>query len=343
MKTSPATAVILVFIGFLVSGTAAADDWTTRARYELGGDGGWDLMSVDAATHRVFIARSTRVMAVDLDRGTLVGEVGGLDHAHGVAVDERRRRGYATSGGDDRVIVFDLDSLAVVGRIATTGHNPDAAVLDDASGRVLVFNGHSNSADVIDPAGDRIVATIALPGKPELAAADGRGKVFVNLEDKGQIAEIDARRANVVATWPLADCEEPSGLAIDRKHERLFSVCANRKMAIVDARRGRVVATMPIGEHPDGCAFDPESADAFSPNSDGTLTIVHENDPDHFSVAATVSTPMRARTITLDARTHRVVLAFADFDAAPPPTAADPHPRPPMKPGSFGIIAVGRH
>src|SRR5581483_3372391 len=247
-----------------------------------------------------------------------------------------------SSGGDDRVVAFDLDTLKPVADIAVTGKSPDAMLYDEASGRVFAFNAGSDSASVIDPATNKVAATIALPGRPELAASDGHGKVFVNLEDKSQIAEIDADADKVIATWPLGSCEEPSGLAIDAAHGRLFSVCANKQMAVLDAADGRVLASIPIGSGPDGAAFDAASGNAFSSNSDGTLTIVHEDDPTHFRVLANVATPARARTIALDAKTHHVLLPFAEFGAAPAPTSSEPHPRPPMKPDSFGLLVVGR-
>jgi YVTN family beta-propeller protein len=247
-----------------------------------------------------------------------------------------------SSGGDDRVIAFDLGTLKVTGEIAVDGKNPDAMLFDDASGRVFVFNGGSDNVSVIDPATEKVVATMPAPGKPELAVSDGRGKIFFNLEDKNEIAQADARTAKVQATWPLGTCEEPTGLAIDVVHRRLFSVCANRQMIVLSADDGHRVASVPIGARPDGAAFDPESATAFSPNSDGTLTVVHEDDPDHYRVVANVATPPRSRTIAWDAGMHRAVLAIAEFGAAPAATPKEPHPRPSMKPDSFGLLIVGR-
>ena len=311
-------------------------------RYTLGGTGGWDLMAVDAKARHLFIARSDRLMIVNSDSGKLLAEIGGLNRAHGVALVPNRDRGYVSSGGDNRLVVFDLKSLKTIQDITVTGKNPDAVLFDASTDHVFAFNGGSNSADVIDAASGKILTTISLPGKPELAVTDNHGKVFVNLEDKNAIGLIDAKTNEVITTWPLGSCDEPSGLAIDMKHRRLFSVCANKQMAILSADDGRIVATAPIGDGPDGATFDAASGNAFSSNSDGTLTVVHENDPNHFSVVANVPTPPRSRTITLDEKTHRVILATAEFDAAAKPTADQPRPRPTVKAGSFGIIIVGQ-
>ena len=316
--------------------------WNELARHVLGGAGGWDLLAVDPESRLVFITRGEHVTVANIDSGKIMGDIPGLKHAHGIALVPSQKRGYVSSGGDDRVVAFDLESLKAVGDITVTGKNPDAMLYDEASKHVFVFNGHSNNASVIDPATNKIVATVPVPGKPELAVSDGRGKVFVNLEDKNRVAEIDVKAGKVVRTWPLGSCEEPTGLAIDVAHERLFSVCANKQMVVLDASDGHVVATVPIGDGPDGAVFDPQTATAFSSNSDGTLTVVHEDDPGHFSVVATVATPLRSRAIALDTKTHRVMLPIAEFGQAAAPTADEPHPRSPMKPESFGIAVIGQ-
>lgn len=320
--------------------SAAESSWREVARHTLGGTGGWDLLAVDAASRRVFITRGEHLVVADVDSGKPVADLPGLQRAHGVALAPALRRGFVSSGGDDRVVAFDLQTFAPVGDVRT-GKNPDAIVFDAGSGHVFAFNGKSDDATVIDAASNVAVATIALPGQPELAVADGKGRVYVNLEDKNQVVEIDARSNTVSAIWPLAGCEEPTGLAIDVAHARLFSVCANQQMVVLDARDGKRVASLPIGKGPDGAAFDAASGNAFSSNSDGTLTVVHEDDPAHFRVVATVATPARSRTIALDEKTHRVVLPMATFGAAPAPTADAPHPRPAMVPDSFGFVVVG--
>lgn len=331
-------------VAFFVSFAANADSpaWKEQAHYQLGGAGGWDLMAVDAPTRRVFITRGDHLMVVNVDTGKIVGDIPGLKRAHGVALVPARKRGYVSSGGDDRVVAFDLDTLKVGAQIAT-GKNPDAMLFDEASKHVFAFNGGDNTVSVIDPATDKVVATMQVPGKPELAVSDGAGKIFFNLEDKNQIAQANAKTAKVEKTWTLGTCDEPTGLAIDTAHHRLFSVCANKQMVVTDANDGHVVASVAIGEGPDGAAFDPKTSMAFSSNSDGTLTVVHEDSADKYSVVANVATPPRSRTIVLDPKTNRVILATAQFGDAPAPTPEQPHPRPAMKADSFGILIVGRN
>ena len=340
MKISVFAFPILV-LATMSSAHAKDLQWREIAHHDLGGNGGWDLMAVDAAARRVYVTRGDHLMVVDADRGTLVGDITGLQKAHGVAIVPKRHRGYVTSGGEDLVVAFDLDSLKVITKIPVE-HNPDAIVFDAKSERVLAFNAGSKSVSVIDPASDQRVATIALPGKPELAVSNEKGGVFVNLEDVAKVARLDVGAARVASVWALPDCEDPSGIAIDTKHDRVFSVCQNKQMVVTDARTGAHVATVPIGSGPDGAAFDPVNGAAFSSNSDGTLTIVRENDPNHFTVAQTLSTPVRSRCITLDAKTHRAILATGKFGAAPNGSVTDPHPRPPMVPDSFGLLFVGR-
>jgi DNA-binding beta-propeller fold protein YncE len=338
------TIVIAVAAGFFVPTCWAApnsESWKEVSRHVVGGAGGWDLLAVDAESRRVFITRGEHVMIADVDSGNIVGDIPGLHRAHGVALIPKLKVGFVSSGQDNNVVMFDLATLKPIKTIAT-GDNPDAMLYDHASGHVMAFNGKTNNATVIDPSSKEAIATIALPGKPELAVSDDHGRVFVNLEDKNSIAVIDSKSNTVVSTWALADCDEPTGLAIDTKHARLFSACANKHLAVTNAKDGKSVATLPIGDGPDGAAFDAASNNAFTSNSDGTMTIVHEDDANHFHVLATVSTPARARTITLDAKTHRVVLPFAEFGPAPAATAQEPHPRPVMKPDSFGFIVVGR-
>ena len=333
-----AVATILAASSSMASGT---DSWKEVSRHVTGGAGGWDLLAVDPDSRRVFITRGDHLAVADVDSGKPVGDIPGLHRAHGVALVAKLNVGFVSSGQDDKVVVFDLKTLQPVTTIAT-GSNPDAMLYDAVSDHVFAFNGKSNNVTVIDPSKKEAVANIALPGKPELAVSDGHGRVFVNLEDKSQVAVIDPQTNGVLSTWSLPDCEEPTGLAIDAKNARLFAACANKHMAVIDAKDGTSVATLTIGDGPDGAAFDPASNNAFTSNSDGTLTIVHEDDAHHFHVLANVATPARARTITLDEKTHRVVLPFAEFGPAPAPSAQDPHPRPTMKPDSFGFVVVGR-
>ncbi len=315
---------------------AAVDD--TVSRMALGGAGGWDDLSVDSVAHRLYLSRSDRVMVVDTDSRKLVGELPNTNGVHGIALVPALHLGFTSNGKADTVTAFDLNTLKSLGDIKV-GSNPDAILYDPASQRVVVFNGNSANATLIDAATRTVVGTIALDGKPEFARADGKGRVFVNIEDKGEVQALDPKAASVAATWSLGACEEPSGLAIDIAHRRLFSVCQNGKMAVTDADSGKHIADVPIGSGPDGAGFDAARGLVFSPNGqDGTLTIVHQNDADHYSVLATVPTQKSARTMVLDEATHRVYLPAAEFD--PLPANASAHTRPPVKPDSFTVVIV---
>jgi YVTN family beta-propeller protein len=334
------TVPLVLLIWAVNAAQAATPQWHEVARYPVGGTGGWDLMAVDAAARRVYVTRGDHLMVIDADRGSVVGNIEGLQRAHGIALVAARHHGYITSGGDDSVVVFDLNSLKVIKKI-TVDHNPDAIVYEPKSERVLAFNGKSNDVSVIDAKTDERVATIALPGKPELAVSDDQGTVFVNLEDVAKVATLDAHGARVKSVWARPECEEPSGIALDPVRRRVFSVCQNQHMVVTDAQDGRHVATVPIGSGPDGAAFDPQSGDVLSSNSDGTLTIVGGAGKDQYRVVQTVTTPERSRCVTFDPKTHRAILAAASFGATPQPTAEEPHPRPPMQPNSFQLLIVG--
>lgn len=296
----------------------AAPDYVVLQRHMLGGPGGWDYLTIDAATHHLLIARNDRVMVVDTRTGKLIGEIPGMQHIHGIALVPATRRGYVSDGAANTVHVIDLDTLKAVGDIAVHGQGPDAIVYDPASGHVLTMNGHSNNASVIEPAGNRAVADIPLPGRPEFAVSDGRGHVFVNIEDKNELARIDTASNRVDAVWNLAPCESPSGLAIAPHMQRVFSVCDNRLMVVTDARDGHHVASVPIGKGPDAARFDPATGLVYSANHDGTLTIVHADDANHYRVVANVPTQPGARTMALDKVAHQIWLVAA----APAPRGA---------------------
>lgn len=311
--------------------------------YQLGGAGGWDYLAMDAASRHLYISRADRVLVMDADSGHLLGTIPGTDGVHGIALAPALHRGYTSNGKADSVTVFDLATLKVEGTIKVTGNNPDAIVFDPASQRVFTFNGHSNNATAIDAASGKVVATIALPGKPEFAVSDGAGHVYANIEDKGELVEIDSRKGSVLATWSLAPGESPSGLAMDVKHRRLFSVCDNGQMIVLDADSGKRMASVPIGDGPDAVAFDVARGLVYSSNGEsGTLTVVHQDDADHYSVLANVPTQKSARTLALDTVSGNVYLAAAQFGPRPPVSAAQPHPRAPVLDGSFTILVVGK-
>ncbi|HZI21294.1 MAG TPA: hypothetical protein VFD76_02220 [Gemmatimonadales bacterium] len=305
----------------------------------LGGDGGWDYVAFDTVGQRLFIARQDRVMVVDPASGHLLTEIPGLQGAHGVAFSYETGHGFATSGRDSSVVMFDLQTLKVLGR-ATAAPDADAVLYDPATRHIYTFNGDSHSSSVIDPQSGQRVGTIDLGGGPEFGVSAGDGTLYVNLEDQAAVAEVDARTQRVTRHWSIAPCEAPTGLAIDRAHGVLFSGCRSKVMAISDAKAGKLITTLPIGAFVDAAAFDPATGLAFASNGDGTLTVVHEDAPDRFHVVGTVETQRGARTMALDPRTHRIYLVTAEFGPTPAATAAQPRPRPPIVPGTFSLIVV---
>jgi DNA-binding beta-propeller fold protein YncE len=324
-----------------VSAQSSHGGYHVARQIKLGGDGRWDYVTVDTVRNRLFIARQTRIMVVDPASGKLLGEIPGLDGAHGVALDYGTGHGFATSGRDGSVTMFDLGTLKVLGK-TPAADDADAILYDPVSKDVFTFNGDAHSATVIDPASGKAEGNIDLGGKPEFGVTAGDGKLYVNIEDRAEIAEIDAAAHRVRRRWPLGPCTEPTGLAIDRVHHRLFSGCHNGLMAISDATNGKVIGTVPIGQGVDGNGFDPATGLAFASNGEGTLTVVHEDTPSTFRVVSNVPTHRGARTMALDERTHRIYTVTADLGAAPPPTAGEPHPRPRVVPGSFTLLILER-
>ena len=319
-----------------------ANSWHLVQRWQIGGEGGWDYLALDPATHRLYVSRSNRVVVLDASTGKQAGEVDGLSGVHGIALADDLHRGFISNGRANTVTEFDPADLKTTRTIAVSGENPDAILYDPYSKRVFTFNGHSHNASVIDAAGGKLIGTIALPGKPEFAVSDGKGHVYDNIEDKGELVEIDPKAMKVTHTWALKHCEDPSGLAMDIAHRRLFSVCQNNTMAVTDADSGKPVASVPIGDGPDGAAFDPQRQLVFSSNGgSGTLTIVHEDDADHFSVLANAPTQKSARTLALNPGGD-VYLSAAQFGPRPKPGADNPHGRPPLLPGTFTILVIGR-
>ena len=321
---------------------AQSSEYHVSARHIIGGAGGWDYLTVDSAGRRLFVTRSDRVSAVDLATGKVLAEMPGLHRGHGVAFDYADGVGFATSGGDSTVVKFDLQTLKELGR-TTAAVDDDAILFDKGTHRVFTFNGDAGSASVIDPRGPTRVANIDLGGKPEFAVDDEHGTIFVNIADKAEVAAVDAKRMKVVRRWSIAPCEDPSGLAIDRVHHRLFSVCGNKLMAVSDAARGRLVTTLPIGSGVDGAAFDPASRNAFASNGEGTMTVVHEDSPNKFHVVTTLETMAGARTMTIDPLTHRLYTLGAAYGPVPATaTAQNPRRRPPMVPNSATVLVIER-
>ena len=318
-----------------------ANKFSVSQRWAVGGAGGWDLLAVDTAANRLYLSRSDRVIVVDIGSGKIAGEIAHTDGVHGIAIAAELGRGYTSNGKSNSVTVFDLKTLKPLNEVKIAGQNPDVILYDSGKQRVYAFNGRSNDISIIDAKTLAPVGSIALDGKPEFAVLAPGNRLFVNIEDKAELASIDTQTLKVTAVWKLPDCEEPTGLAFDAAHHRLFSACANQRMAVTDSADGHSVASVPIGGGPDGAEFDAARALVFTPNgADGTLSVIHEDDPDHFSVGETVTTQKSARTVAIDAGSHRLFLPAAEFGAAPAATAEQPHPRPPVLPGSFTVLVV---
>jgi DNA-binding beta-propeller fold protein YncE len=296
-------------------------------RITLGGEGGWDYLTFDGDAHRLYIARATRVMVFDVDGGKLLGEIPNTNGVHGVALVQELGRGITSNGRDNSATIFNLKTLAPIA-VVKTGEKPDAILFDNFSGLVLTFNGKSNNVTLIDPEKATAVGTIALPGKPETGVSDGKGKVFVNLEDKNQIAVIDMTSHKVTASWPLIACEEPTGLALDVADRRLFSGCHNETLVVVDADSGRNVQKLAIGSRVDAAAFDKEAGLVLTSNGEGNISVIRQDGPDHYTSLDNIPTQSGARTMALDTRKHVVYsVANADGDKS-------------GKPGVFELIVV---
>jgi DNA-binding beta-propeller fold protein YncE len=338
MRFAGAVRVLAPALGLL----AAPPGYHVLATYTLGGPGGWDYVAFDTAGHRLFIARQTRVQVVDPETGKVLGEIPGMSRAHGIAFAYEFNHGFATSGTDSTITMFDLKTLQVLGK-AKGQLDADAVLYDAPSKRVFSFNGDSKNATALDAQTGKVIANIDLGAGPEFGVAAGDGKLYVNLEESGEVAEIDAKTLKVTRKWAMGSCKGATGLAIDREHHRLFSGCNEPKpvMAIADYTAGKFIAAIPIGPGVDAAGFDPGTGYAFaSSGGDGTLTVVHEDSPDKFSLAESVKTMLGARTMTVDPKTHKVYLISAKFTRADS-TAANPHPRPRMVPDSFTLLVLG--
>ncbi len=333
---------ILIFVAVFAAQAFSPNLYKLKQKINLGGDGGWDYLTFDANGKRLFISRGTRVMVVDPYKGSVITEIPNTPGVHGIALAQDLNKGFISNGRENSVTVFDLKTLKETDRIKIDGQNPDAILYDPPTKRVLTFNGRSSNATVIDATNDKVVGTIPLDGKPEFAVSDGKGMVFVNIEDKSEITSIDPKAASVQKTWPLKPCESPSGLSMDQKSRRLFSGCENKMLAVVDADSGKVVTTLPIGQGVDATGFDPATKLVFSSNGEGTLTVIHEDSPDKFTVVDNPSTQRSARTMAVDTTNHNVYLVAAEFEPAPETQPGQQRQRPPMKPGSFTLLVMGK-
>jgi DNA-binding beta-propeller fold protein YncE len=308
--------LVLVFI-LSLTGLAQATPPQSGSGYHLvktisvGGTEGWDYVTMDSDARRLYIGRDDHIDIVDVDSGIVVGKISGLSHTHGIVLAPDLGRGFTSDGEANASTIVDLKSLKKIGTVKT-GKDPDSFVYDDVTKRVFIMNSAGNDVTAINAVDGAIAGTIALDGQPEAAVADGKGSIFVNITDKNQIVEFDGKTLKVLHRWPLAPGEGPSGLAIDRKNRRLFSVCDNQLMVVMDADTGKVIATPAVGAGTDASLFDPDTGNAFaSAGGSATLTVIHEDSPDQFRVVDTVPTQSGARTMTLDTKTHNILLVTA--------------------------------
>lgn len=320
---------------FAIGAFAAATGWKILKEIKVGGEGGWDYLTMDSEARRLYVSHATHVVVVDPDAGKVVGDIPDTPGVHGIALAPALNRGFITNGRGNNVTVFDLKTMKAISQVPT-GDNPDSVRFEPKSGRVFTFNGRSNNSTAIDAKSGMVVATIPMGGKPEFSVADDKGNVYVNIEDTSEIVEIDAAKAAVTKRYSLKPCDGPSGLAIDVKKRRLFSVCGNRVMAISDPDAGKVIASPAIGAGTDGVAFDPSTGYAISSNGDGTLTVIQEMGG-KYDVVENVATARGARTITLDEKTHNVYLPVADSLPAQPGQR-----RGGFAPDSFKVLVVGK-
>jgi YVTN family beta-propeller protein len=333
-----AAAALTVFIT-APSLISAQQPYKVIDQWKLGGEGGWDYLLADSSAHRLYVTHGARVEVIDAQSGKPVGAITGLHGTHGIALDNAGKFGYISDGGGNAVVVFDRSSLATVATIPV-GTNPDGIVFEPATQTVWAFNGRSKDVSVVDTVTRKVVATIALPGKPEFPAVDGQGTVFDNIEDKNSIVRLDAHTKTLTATWPIG-CESPSGLAFDVTGHRLFSVCDGKKMAVTDSNSGKSLALPPIGDGPDAAGYSPDHSVAFASCGEGVLSVINTADPAYPAIE-TLPTSRGARTMAYDPGADRVYLVTAEFGARPAPTAENPRPRPAVVPGSFQIIVIGR-
>ena len=337
------TFLFLVVIGLCVGSlpvsaapSPGASGYKVIKALPLGGEGGWDYVYVDGGGRRVYISRGTHTMVMDADTYAVVGDIPDTQGVHGIAIANELGRGFTSNGRTDNVTIFDLKTLKPIGTVKTDA-NPDAIVYDQVSKRVFAFNGRGKNATAINAADGTVAGTLELGGKPEFAAADGKGSIFVNNEDTSELIQIDSQKITETHRWPLAPCKSPSGLSMDVKNRRLHAVCDDKVSVIVNADTGQVVARPEIGNGPDASAFDPGTSDFFASCGEGILTVIHEDSPDKYTVVENVPTKRSARTMGLDLKTHNIFLPAADFD---PPAPGERRGK--MKADSFVIVVVGK-
>ena len=345
--TSVKNLILAAPLALLLIGPSALAQTAPTAPYRLlntiaiGGEGGWDYLSVDPAGERLYVSHGTQVEVVDLKTRKVIGIIANTPGVHGIEVVPTAGRGYITCGRKAECVVFDLKTLKTIATVPT-GPKPDALLYDAFSKRVFLFSNDGGKSTVLDAATGAVVGTAELGGDVEAPATDGRGGIFVNIEDKNEVIEFDAKTLAVRHRHSLAPGAEPTGLAYDPQANRLFSACANEKLVVTDSKTGKQVAVLPIGKGSDGAAFDPSTRNIITSNGSGTFTVIHEGAPDKYTVVATVPTARGARTIALDPRTHHLFTCTADYGPTPAPTTENPRPRPSIVPGTFRVLEFGK-
>ncbi len=330
--------VAILSVSIFICKAQSTNDYKITNRFYLEGDGGWDYLIVDTASEHLFVSHSTVTQVVDLKTGKLIHTIEDTKGVHGIAIAYDLNKGFISNGKDSSVTVFDLNTFEVITKVPVTGKNPDAILYDPFTHRVFTFNARTNNSTVIDAVTNKVIATIPLEGNPEFAVSNSEGKIYLNIEDKSLLCQINAVDLKVVNNWSVAPGKEPSGLAFDKKNNRLFSVCDNKTMVITDALTGKVIKTLPIGENVDGAAFDASTNSAFSSNGDGSVTVVKEISPNDFKVIQTVTTEKWARTIALDCKTHKLYLPTKEVDES----IAEKNAKPYSLPGKFVILEVSQ-
>jgi YVTN family beta-propeller protein len=314
-------------------------------KYDLGAAPGgseyWDYVALDASARRLYISHGTEVKVVDADTGAVTGSISDLKRTHGIALVKALGRGFISDGGANEVVIFDMKTLKVTGRVATGG-NPDCIIYDPASKHIFTMNGKTKDASVIDPATGTVLATIPMGGRPEYAVADGNGMIYDNIEDTNEVVALDSRALTIKARWPIAPAAEATAMDMDVAHRRLFIGGRNKLLAIMDADNGKIIQTLPIGGGVDTNIFEPETGLVFTAVREGALHVFHEDTPDKFSLVETVETQFGARNMALDPKTHRLFIDTADFGPAPAPTAEQPHPQQLPVSGTFRLLVYGR-
>ncbi|MGA8341255.1 MAG: YncE family protein [Candidatus Sulfotelmatobacter sp.] len=322
LKRAFCLTTILTLSCVLSAPPAPSDGYSVIKKIPVAGSGSWDYLTVDEADRRLYVSLGTQVEVLDIDSLTVVGNIPNTPGVHGIAIAHKLGRGFVSNGKVSTVTIFDLKTLKPIADVPT-GQKPDAIIYDPATSRVFAFNGGSNSATAVDAATGKVAGTVDLGGGPEFAAADGNGFVYDNLEDESLLLKINSRELKVEQRWPTAPCASPSSMAMDRVNRRLFLGCRSKVMAVVNADNGQVITTLPIGDHVDATAFDPETRLIFNSNGEGTITVIHQDSPDKYSMVETVKTVPRAKTMALDPKTHRLFLSTAEN-------------------GQFEVLVVGR-